>query len=89
MRKHLPLFLLFAVISASLFMVVESREFYSTFYQNKYQGYWAAFLVEGFLAIAAMLYVADRKILNLCIKIVMIPLFLVVVAGASLKVVSQ
>ncbi len=88
MKKYLPLFLLFFVVSASLFMVAESGEYYSTFYKEKYKGYWAAFLVEGFLAIAAMFYVSDNKVLNVCIKLVMIPLFLVVVGGASLNVAS-
>ena len=89
MKTDLKLaFLLLAVISASLFMVVESGEYYSTFYKNDYQRYWAALLVECFLAIAAMLYVADRKVLNICTKLVMIPLFSVVVGGASLKIVS-
>ena len=88
MQRYLPLLLLLAVISASLFMIVESGEYYSTFYENIYQGYWASFLVEAFLALSAMLYFADRKFLNLCIKVVMIPLFLVVVGGASLKIVS-
>jgi|GEM_PF-7108991 len=41
-----------------------------------------------FLALSAMLYFAERRILNLAIKSVMIPLFLVVVGGASLKVVA-
>ena len=80
--------LFLAVCSASIFMIVESGEYYSTFYTNNYQGYWAAFLVEVFLAIAAMLSFKKRPVLNGVIKAVMIPLFLVVVAGASLKVVS-
>jgi hypothetical protein len=45
-------------------------------------------LVEGFLVIAAKLYVNNHKVLNICIKLTMIPLFPVEVAGASLKVVS-
>ena len=88
MKKYLPVLLLVSIVSASLFMIVESGDYYSTFYPNKYQGYWAAFLVEAFLAIAAMLYVSNKKFLNFCIKIVMIPLFFVVVGGASLKVAS-
>ncbi|MCG8336728.1 MAG: hypothetical protein MJE63_19655, partial [Proteobacteria bacterium] len=88
MEKGLPFLLLVAVISASLFMIVESGEYYSRFYDNDYQGYWAALLVEGFLAIAAVMHLDKHKKLNFCIKIAMIPLFLVVVGGASLKVAS-
>ena len=83
-----PALLFFAVTSASLFMILESGEYYQRFYKNCFQGYWSAFLVETFLAISAMLYFKDRKLLNVIIKLVMIPLFLVVVGGASLKVVS-
>jgi hypothetical protein len=88
MKRYVPFLLLLAIVSASFFMIVESGEYYSTFYENKYQGYWAAFLVEAFLALSAMLYFGGRKGLNLAIKIVMIPLFLVVVGGASLKIVA-
>lgn len=88
MKKFLPVLLLTAVFSGSLFMVLESGEYYQKFYKNEYQGYWAAFLVESFLAIAAMLYVKNKKILNVIIKLVMIPLFLVMVCGASLKAIS-
>lgn len=69
-------------------MIMESGEYYATFYHNKIKGYWAAFLVNAFLAIAAMLRLVGKKKLNLCIKIMMIPLFLVVVCGASLKIVA-
>jgi hypothetical protein len=89
MKKYFKTVLLSsAVISASLFMIIESGEYYQRFYDNPYQGYWSAFLVESFLAIASMLYFKNRKLLNTMIKLVMIPLFLVVVGGASLKVVS-
>ena len=88
MKKLLPVLLLVAVISGSLFMILESGEYYQKFYNNEYQGYWAAFLVESFLAIAAMLNVKNKKLLNLIIKLVMIPLFLVMLCGASLKVIS-
>jgi len=80
--------LLSAVLSASLFMIIESGEYYQKFYENSYQGYWAACLVESFLATAAILHFKSKKLLNTVIKIVMIPLFLVVVGGASLKVVT-
>ncbi len=69
-------------------MIIESGEYYSTFYPNNYQGYWAAFLVEAYLAILAMLCFTKRPWLNTTIKLIMIPLFLVVVGGASLKVVT-
>ncbi len=69
-------------------MILESGEYYQKFYKNSYQGYWAAFLVESFLAISAMLYFEKRSLLNFTIRLVMIPLFLVVVGGASLKIVS-
>ncbi len=88
MKRILFIGLVLAVCSASLFMVVESGDYYSTFYQNDYQGYWAAFLIELFLAICAMLHFTRRRFLNISVKAVMVPLFLVVVGGASLKVVS-
>jgi hypothetical protein len=88
MKRLLIISLFSAIFLASIFMIVESGEYYSTFYKNNYQGYWAAFLVEVFLAISAMLSFNKRPGLNIVIKTVMIPLFLVVVAGASLKVVS-
>jgi hypothetical protein len=88
MKKLLPTLLLTAVISGSLFMILESGEYYQKFYKNEYQGYWAAFLVESFLAIAAMLNVKNKKLLNWIIKLVMFPLFLVMVCGASLKIIS-
>jgi len=69
-------------------MILESGAYYSTFYTNHYQGYWAAFLVEVFLALSAVLSFRKRPLLNGMIKVVMVPLFIVVVAGASLKVVS-
>lgn len=69
-------------------MILESGDYYQQFYKNSYQGYWAAFLVESFLTISAMLRIKNNKILNGCIRVVMIPLFLVVVTGASLKVVA-
>ena len=69
-------------------MILESGEYYQRFYDNPYQGYWSAFLVESFLAIASMLYFKNRNLLNGMIKLVMIPLFLVVVGGASLKIVA-
>ena len=86
MKRTLLVFLLAAVCAASLFMIVESGDYYSTFYKNSYQGYWAAFLVEAFLAISAMLHFVKRPRLNMAVKLAMIPLFLVVVGGASLKV---
>jgi hypothetical protein len=86
MKKYFKSSLLFfAVISASLFMILESGEYYQKFYQNSYQGYWAAFLVESFLAIAAMLHFKGKKTQNILIKLMMIPLFLVVVATRSTK----
>jgi hypothetical protein len=80
--------LILAVFFASLFMILESGEYYQNFYENEYQGYWAAFLVESFLAIAAMLNVQNKKMLNFIIKLIMIPLFLVMVCGATLKIIS-
>ena len=88
MKKLLPVLLLIAVISGSMFMILESGEYYQKFYKNEYQGYWTAFLVESFLAIAAMLNLKNKKLLNLIIKLVMVPLFLVMVCGASLKIIS-
>jgi hypothetical protein len=38
--------------------------------------------------IAAKLYINNLKVLNICIKLTIIPLLPVVVAGASLKAVS-
>lgn len=87
--KHIyPIGLFLAVCSASLFMILESGEYYSTFYQNNYQGYWAASLVEVFLAMCAVLSFKKKPVLNWAIKFSMVPLFIAVVAGASLKVVS-
>jgi hypothetical protein len=89
MKTYFKSSLLFiAVISASLFMIMESGEYYQKFYKNSYQGYWAAFLVESFLAITAILHFKDNKMLNFFIKLMMIPLLLVVVSGVSLKVVT-
>ncbi len=86
MKHTLLVFLLAAVCAASLFMIVESGDYYSTFYKNDYRGYWAAFLVETFLTLSAMLHFVKRPKLNTAVKLAMIPLFLVVVGGASLKV---
>jgi hypothetical protein len=85
MKKLLPILLFTAVVSGSLFMILESGEYYQKFYKNEYQGYWAAFLVESFLAIAAMLNVKNKKLLNLIIMLVMIPLFLVMVLVVNRK----
>ena len=88
MNRFLFVGLMITICAASLFMVVESGEYYSTFYNNSYQGYWAALLVEVFLAISALLSFANKPMLNFGIKMVMVPLFLVIVGGASLKIVS-
>jgi hypothetical protein len=44
--------------------------------------------MESYLAIAAMLNIKIKKLVNLIIKLVMIPLFWVMVCGASLKIIS-
>ena len=67
-------------------MILESGKYYQKFYKNSHQGYWAAFLVESFLAISAMFYFEKRNLLNVIIRLVMIPLFLVAVGGASLNI---
>ena len=85
--------------SASLFMILESAEFFSRFYPKNAEhnfGVWAAILNEVFLVIMSAIWLprsSQRKIGfhpgNLLIKTIMIFLFINTVGGASLNVVQE
>ena len=89
MKYLLTLSLIPLIGIASAFMILESGEYYSTFYSNNiYKGYWSALLVEMFLTVFAVIYFKKRPLLNLSIKIIMVFLFMVMISGASLKIIS-
>jgi hypothetical protein len=89
MKKMLTLSLIPVILAASIFMILESGEFYAHFYKdNIIKGYWAAILVEMFLTLFGIIYFKKRYKLNLLIKSIMTILFIVMVGGASLKIVN-
>lgn len=90
MKQILTIILIPLIFLASLFMVLESGEYYaSAFYLgNQFKGYWSAALVEMFLVVFSVLYFSKRPVLNIAIKSLMVGLFVVMIAGASLKIIS-
>lgn len=89
MKRILTLSLVPLIVAASVFMILESGEYYSTFYKgNIHTGYWSAALVELFLTVFTFLHFKRAAALNSILKLVIGMLFVVMIAGASLKIVS-
>jgi len=89
MKKLLTIMIIPLVIGTSLFMILESGEYYSTFYSNDlYKGYWSAALVECFLTLFAVLHFKKSPYLNFGLKFIMVFLFIGMIGGASLKIIS-
>lgn len=77
------------IIAASTFMILESGEYYSSFYHNNlFKGYWSATLMELFLTTFTFLYFKKSPGLNFTIKLIIVILFVVMIGGASLKIIS-
>ncbi len=77
-----------AVVSASAFIISESGHFFTSWYPGaEYKGYFAAGLLEVFLAIAAAAHFQGRKGLNRVVKTIMVFLFVSVLAGASFNLI--
>lgn len=95
----LILCLVLVSITASIFIIFESGDFFQKFYQAdrtiQYMGYWAAALNEIFMAIMAGVWLPKIKKknisfvhpLNYFFKILLILLFITTVAGSSLNLV--
>ncbi len=97
------LFLLLSVsTSASLFIIVESGEFYQQLYPQKTggisMGYWAAGLNEIFMAIMAAVWIPNSEkkkkgtgfhFMNLVFKCLLILLFLTTIGGASFQITQK
>jgi len=91
--------LILASFSASVFIVLESGEFFQKFYTSdskiQYMGYWAASLNEIFMAIMAGVWLPNiqkkskAKIhpLNYFFKILLLLLFITTVAGSSFNLI--
>lgn len=86
-------------VSASLFMIIESGDFYQRLYQSSNSiipmGYWAAALNEVFMAIMAGVWLPARSNkkgekkeywVNYFFKFLLVLLFITTVGGASLNV---
>jgi ABC-type multidrug transport system fused ATPase/permease subunit len=96
-KKFFLIFMLIlSAISASAFMIVESAEFYNSFYKIKHgsllnKGMWLSLTVEYFLAIMAATYITKENgkfhLMNIPIKFAMILLFILIVGAASLNVI--
>lgn len=90
MKKYLTISLIPMIFMTSIFMIMESGEYATIeFYKgNAYKGYWSAALVEMFLTVFAAIYFVRRFWINFAVKGLMILLFLVMISGASLKIVG-
>jgi uncharacterized membrane protein YczE len=76
------------IVSTSVFLTVESGEFYSSLYDSaEWRGFVLAALVEVFLCITAAAWIKGRPGLSWALKFMMCILFVCTVGGASLKIV--
>lgn len=92
--------LLSVSLAASVFIIVESGDFYQKLYHSHfskfYLGYWVAALNEAFMAIMAGVWISrkDKKgatkdhPINYFFKFLMVLLFVTAVGGASLKAIQ-
>lgn len=90
MKRILTTSLIPIIISASLFMILESGDYYTVeFYSgDAVRGFWSAALIEMFLVVFSVVYFTGRPVLNWVVKFIMICLFFVMIGGASLKIVG-
>lgn len=84
MKKSLFLVLLITlVLSASTFLIIESAKYYNTFYKDSYLPLALAILLEGFVLTLATAKVY-RLALRVVQKVLMMSVFIIIVATASL-----
>jgi len=90
MKKVLTISIIPMIALASAFMILESGDYYAlAFYAgDTATGFWSAALVEMFLVVFSTIYFVKRPVLNIIVKSLMACLFVVMIAGASLKIIG-